>query len=259
MRFNGLHGLRAASALATIALIVASITIAHALPGAAEPEVDSTAPTSPDEAVDMTDRSAIPSITWKMADDVPVWKAIRLGTFTNVNTLREALESDDCGLAQGVMAERPSFVRASVTVSRALPHCRLGETANEIIGRPAFHLSRIKQDVDLLLVSLTDLGFAPDEKIALEDIYARAELLNYTLCPAEVGAQLRLQYRDQPVDEFLHVAMEPINTFAGVPTDLTVGNGGAGLLLIGGNAQPNVTLPANTRFVFVRRRPLSPQ
>jgi hypothetical protein len=72
------------------------------------------------------------------------------------------------------------------------------------------------------------------------------------LCPAEVGPLLRLQYVNQPVGEFLHIAMQPIATYRGDLTDLTVANGGAGLLLIGGDGSPDLKLHSTIKFVFVR-------
>jgi hypothetical protein len=262
MRFDPRRSASAPVAVvAALALMIAVIGAANALPGASEQNIDSATPIPPGDTIDMSDRAAIPSVTWKMAEDVPVWKTVRLGTYPGVNRLREALDSDDCGQGQGqdqaAAAARPDFLHAAVRASRAQPRCRLGDTAGEIIGRPAFHLSRIKQELDLVVVSLVDLGFRADANVALEGIYDRAELLNYSLCPAEVGPQLRLQYLDQPAGEFLHVAMEPIATFTGEPTDLTVGNDSARLLLVGGDARPSVTMPATTRFVFVRWRPIS--
>jgi hypothetical protein len=73
-----------------------------------------------------------------------------------------------------------------------------------------------------------------------------------TVIPAEAGSQLRLQYLDQPRGEFLHLAMRPIAIYAGELTDLTLGNDGSGLLLLGGDGRPEFALPAVTRFVFSR-------
>ena len=242
--------------LAAVALLIWAVgtVVADARPDAGEP--DPAQPAPPGNEIDLQDRQAIPSITWKMAHDVPVWKTISLGTHTSVNVLRDALDSDDCGIGDRRVAERPGLIRATaVATPRAAPHCHLGDSASEIIGRPAFHLSRTRQQLDLVVVSLVELGFPADENVALEDIYDRAYLLGFALCPAEVGPQLRLQYLDQPAGEFLHVGMQPIATYAGELTDLTVANAGGGLVLIGGDGRPNLVLPAVSRFVFVRPRP----
>jgi hypothetical protein len=58
-------------------------------------------------------------------------------------------------------------------------------------------------------------------------------------------ATARLQYLNQPLGEFLHIAMVPIAGRGGEPTDLTVANGGAGLVLIGGDAHPNLVMPSS--------------
>lgn len=240
--------------LAALALLVCAVgTVdAGARHGGADP--DPVAPISPNGEVILLDQPEIPSITWKMAHDVTVWKTVSLGAYTSVNMLLEALSSDDCGVDRKV-AERPGLLHATPASQQLVPHCHLGESAGAIIGRPSFHLSRIKQEVDLVVLPLVELGFAVDEDVALEDIYDRAEMLGFELCPAEVGPLLRLQYLDQPDDESLHVAMQPIKTYGGEPTDLTVANGGVGLMLIGGDGRPNFTLPAVTRFIFVRPRP----
>ena len=70
------------------------------------------------------------------------------------------------------------------------------------------------------------------------------------LCPAEVGPQLRLDYRDQPLGESLIIAMEPVNTFSGEPTILSLVNWGTGLALLGGAGQPDFMVHGYLRFVF---------
>jgi len=157
-----------------------------------------------------------------------VWKAIKLGEFANSFALRNALDAADCGI---------------------------GDLAEEILARPAFTLASTKTDVDLVVVSAAELGFAV-EPVSLRDIYSRAEKLGLGLAPAEVGPALRLQYFDQPIGEFLHVGMKPITTWQGDPVIFVVANGGAGLILIGQNDSADTQMHASSNFLFVRPREL---
>jgi hypothetical protein len=165
-----------------------------------------------------------PRTSVRTAADIPVWKTIAIGTFTDLFALRSAM------VAVG---------------------CSAGHSADEILARPAFILSGKKTEVELLAVSPADLGFQ-GETATLRDIYAHAQQLGLRLSPAEVAPQLRLQYFDQPIGEFLLIAMEPIRTWAGAPVILTVANGGAGLILIGQDGRDDLEIPVTSRFVFVR-------
>ena len=124
-----------------------------------------------------------PPIPVRSVDAVPVWKTITVGTFANSLALRNALDAAGCGI---------------------------GDRAEEILARPAFTVSATKTDVELVAVSAAELGFQTDTA-SLADIYARAQQLGFGLAAAEVAPQLRLQYFDQPIGEFL-VGMEPIKT-----------------------------------------------
>jgi hypothetical protein len=64
--------------------------------------------------------------------------------------------------------------------------------------------------VELALLSAAKLGMEP--QAALSDLYRRAKEAGLELCPAEVGPQLRLDYRNQPGGEALNIAMEPVAT-----------------------------------------------
>jgi hypothetical protein len=163
------------------------------------------------------------------ARDVPKWKTIVVGTFANSIALRNALDAVGCGV---------------------------GGLAAEVLARPAFTVSSHKTDVELLAVSAVELGFNTDS-VPLAAIYARARQLGFELAAAEVGPQLRLQYFDQPMGEFLIVGMEPIKTWSGEPVVLNVANGGAGLILIGQDGRDDAEISATSRFLFVRSPELS--
>lgn len=112
----------------------------------------------------------------------PIWKTIRLGTGLKTSAdFRKALKQSGCDI---------------------------GDWAKDILGKPAFTVSATETEVDLANVSVADLGFKNGAKRS--EIYDRAKELGLALCPAEVGPQLRLQYLDQPNDERLRIAMEPI-------------------------------------------------
>jgi hypothetical protein len=165
-----------------------------------------------------------PPMLVRSAVAVPVWKTITVGTFANSFALRNALDAAGCGN---------------------------GNSAGEILARPAFTLSATKTDVELFAVSAAELGFQTDTA-SLANIYARAQQLGFGLAAAEVAPELRLQYFDQPIGEFLIVGMEPIKTWKGEPVILTVANGGAGLILIGQDGSANAEIPVASRFLFVR-------
>ena len=103
--------------------------------------------------------------------------------------------------------------------------------------------------MELVVLSAAELGVEADAASHAE-VYRRAEQVGLELCPAEVGPQLRLEYRNQPLGEALDIAMEPVPTYAGEPTILALVNFGAGLALIGTDGRSESTVPRARRFVF---------
>ena len=160
----------------------------------------------------------------RSAVDLPVWKTITVGTFSDSLALSNSLDALGCGI---------------------------GDSAGKILARPTFTLSATRTNVELFVVTAAELGFESDTA-SLADIYARAQQLGFGLAAAEVAPQLRLQYFDQPVGEFLIIGMEPIKTWNGEPIILTVANGGAGLILIGQNGSADAQISVVSRFLFVR-------
>src|SRR5215470_4805275 len=137
-----------------------------------------------------------PVVELTTASELPVWRTITVGLHRGVDAVRDALD------------------QARIVV---------GDSADEILGRPAFVFASEPRDLNLVLRSVADLGFDA-RGASLADIHARALRLGFALCPEEVGPQLGLRYRDQPVGEFLHVAMKPQRTYDGGPTDFTLAN-----------------------------------
>ncbi|WP_426413515.1 hypothetical protein [Bradyrhizobium ganzhouense] len=156
--------------------------------------------------------------------DLPVWKRITLGSYSNSLTLRNAMDAIGC---------------------------HVGGSAAEILARPAFIVSSTKKEVELVTVSAAALGFETDT-VTLAAMYERAKRLGLRIAAAEVGPQLRLQYLDQPLGEFLIIAMDPIRTWSGEETILNVANGGAGLILIGQDGGAGAAISVTSRFVFER-------
>ena len=129
---------------------------------------------------------------------------------------------------------------------------RIGDWASEILGQPAFTVASHELDLDLVVMSVAELGFKNSAKRS--EIYARARELGLDLCPAEVGPQLCLVYKDQPLNEWLLIAMEPITDSGGDLSVFGVARDGRGLWLDGSSGHPGGVWNANDRWVFVRRK-----
>jgi hypothetical protein len=150
-----------------------------------------------------------------------IWRTTTLGSYKGVNAYRDALDA---------------------------AKIKIGDAADEILGRAAFPYAREKTVVELTVVSAAELGVESESSLA--DFYNRARQLGLMLCPAEVAPQLRLDYRDQPFGETLIIAMEPVNTYSGEPTILSLVNWGSGLALLGGTGRSDFMVPSYLRFVF---------
>ena len=133
-------------------------------------------------------------------------------------------------------------------------NCSIGEWGNDILGKPAFTVAAEETEVELVNVSVAELGFKNGATRA--DIYKRANELGLDICPNEVGPQLRLQcYNDQPKGEGLLVAMEPITDSSGSLNVFHVERDGDGEQWLRGNFGDPVSFwGARSRWVFLRRK-----
>ncbi|MBD3311392.1 MAG: hypothetical protein GF349_02760 [Candidatus Magasanikbacteria bacterium] len=111
-----------------------------------------------------------------------VWKTIKLGTGPQtVADLRWALEQH---------------------------RINIDKLAGDMLGHHAFTMTGTEFEVDLVVVSVSELGFIA--RVTRTQIYERTRELGLELCPADVGPLLRLQYKDQPVNEIIRMGMEAI-------------------------------------------------
>jgi hypothetical protein len=129
---------------------------------------------------------------------------------------------------------------------------KIGDWANDILGKPAFTATTSETEVELVVASVAELGFK--DGATRKDIYVRAQELGLDLCPPEVGPQLRLQYTDQPKGEWLVIAMEPIADSDGFLNLFNVVHVDDVRWLNASYGSPFSFWFGHSRFVFLRRK-----
>ena len=119
----------------------------------------------------------------RAADRFPIWKTIVLGNYEGAK-----------GIGKGLLY--------------AEPRINVDRWAGDILYKPAFVVAPKKAEIDLVVISVSELGF-PNGAHWI-DVCSRAFKYDVDICPAEVGPQLRMQYKDQPIGEKLKIVMSPI-------------------------------------------------
>lgn len=97
------------------------------------------------------------------------------------------------------------------TAALKVAGCLIGIYAAQILSKALF--SQTAGFLLLVRVTGQDLGFT--KAVPRWMIYEEAIRRGLSLCPSEAGPRLREQYLDQPMGEWLLVAMEPIACFGG--------------------------------------------
>ena len=75
--------------------------------------------------------------------------------------------------------------------------CMVSLWSIEALGNPDFPVVAEEITVDIVVVSMLEMGFAEGELATLDTIYNRAKQLGLEICPVETAAKLRLQFLDQ--------------------------------------------------------------
>jgi len=110
-----------------------------------------------------------------------------------------------------------------------------------------------RQDLDIVRLKAGALGIKAGY-FTTDQIFRRAQELGLDLCPAEVGPQYRLKYKDQPMGDWFYVAMKPITDSLGRPFVFELGRFGDGLWLSDRWAGPDATWHPRDGFVFSLRK-----
>ena len=76
--------------------------------------------------------------------------------------------------------------------------CSVSQWSIQALANPNFPVVTEEITVDIVVVSMLEMGFAAGEFATLDTIYDRAKQLGLEICPVETAPQLRLQFLDQP-------------------------------------------------------------
>ena len=75
---------------------------------------------------------------------------------------------------------------------------RISPWSIQALKNPDFPTVVEEITVDIVVVSMREMGFAAGELVPLDTIYNRAKQMGLKTCPVETAVQLRLQFIDQP-------------------------------------------------------------
>lgn len=134
---------------------------------------------------------------------------------------------------------------------------RISDYARSMMENKDFTTVKNPEDAKLIRLRVADLGFP--RGATTQEIFDRAIALGLELCPAEVGPQYRLQYKNQPMNEWVYVGMKQITGSGGGPCVFGVvrDDGGSGLGSFW--AGPDFGWREDHGFVFrLRKKPLKP-
>ncbi len=158
-----------------------------------------------------------------MTKTFPTWKTLTLRVYPTVDDLAKAVEASWSTIntyAGHIMAKMP--------------------------------LAKEPIEYELVLASGPDLGITKDAKLTM--IFAKASEHGLEKCPPELGPQLRREYSDQPKDEFLWIAMDPIADADGRLGMFYVGHDGVGRCLDASYDGADSLWNPDIVWVFTRRK-----
>lgn len=127
---------------------------------------------------------------------------------------------------------------------------KINDHAQDILNK----LETLKQNesIDLVSFSVKQLGFP--KGATLQEIYNKAKEFGLELCPPQVGPELRLNYKDQPDNEYLKIAIELLSDRDGDPVLFSVERVFSEPRLYNYRGRLDDPWHSTTRFVFCSRK-----
>lgn len=126
------------------------------------------------------------------------------------------------------------------------------ETSEYMFKSKDFKTLEKLEKINLIRLTVKDLGF--ERGATTDEIYKRAEEIGLELCPAEVGPHYRLKYTDQPLGEWLSVAMKQIIGRDGFPCVFRLVRFAGGLWFDSSWAKPASRWGSSNVFIFRLRK-----
>ncbi len=126
----------------------------------------------------------------------------------------------------------------------------LNDYARELFDDPGFHTMPGSSEVEVVAISLPELGLS--EGGTFDQILEHAAAKGLKTCPLEVAPHLRLSYLDQPRGPYLTVASRELHPGTEQPNGFYLRHLDDGLWLRGYESGPeNVYAPDFSDFVFL--------
>jgi hypothetical protein len=158
-----------------------------------------------------------------------------------------------------IIADLPSTKRKDITVGtyktveairRAFRQggYELDGSASHLLDTSACMLAQREEEIALAFLSYKDLG-RPDG-CPYGEVCKLGVDMGYHLCEAGDGPELRVQYLDQPLHNWLVLAMKPISDSKGLPNVFDLRHGTLSLALGTEVCGPALTFPRSYLFGF---------
>ena len=125
--------------------------------------------------------------------------------------------------------------------------------AQQMMDNKDFVTSKHPEQMQFVRLSIRDL-FGDENTQTIADVLNRAEKLGLELCPAETGPTFRLQYKKQPLNEWIQIGMKQISDADGSPRVFDVAHNGDGFWLNYHWAKPGHRWGPDNVFMFRLRK-----